>query len=369
MLDQRLTKLAEHLLTYSLELQENENLMIELRGEGHPLVKELIKAAYAKGARPFVKYVDHGIQRELLKGTTTERSAILNKWQEPIWRDIQKVVTINGHINDSEMADVPVEKRRIHQAGIKPSYDYMVSNTRWTVISYPTPAMAQAANMPTDTFFDYYFHVCLLNYQQMHDAFVPLKQLMDETDKVRITGPGTDLSFSIKGISSIICAGKINVPDGEIYTSPVRDSVNGTITFNASTPYQGTKFSDIQLTFEKGKVVLAQSNDTKRINEIIDSDAGARYIGEFAISVNPYIQHPMNDIYFDEKIDGSFHFALGQAYKNADNGNRSTIHWDIVSIQRPEYGGGEIWFDDVLIRKDGLFVHEALLDLNPERLR
>lgn len=369
MLDPRIVILARNLLEHSVRLQEKDNLMIEVRGKGLPLAKELIKQAYEKGAYPYVEILDPTIQRALMMGTSEERASNLRNWNEPKWKEIQTNVVINGFTNDSEMSDVPVERRRTQQKALKPINDYIVSNVRWVLLNYPTPAMAQNANMSTEAFEDFYFDVCSLDYQKMHEAFLPLKALMEKTDKVRITGKGTDLSFSIKGIPAVICSGEANIPDGEIYTAPVRDSVNGTITYNASTQYLGTKFENVRLTFENGKIVAATANNTERLNEILDSDEGARFVGEFAIAVNPFILHPMNDILFDEKIAGSFHFTPGQAYENADNGNRSTVHWDMVNIQRPEYGGGEIWFDDVLIRKDGIFVLDELKGLNPEQLK
>ncbi len=228
--------------------------------------------------------------------------------------------------------------------------------------------MAQAANKPTDVFEDFYFNVCCLDYAKMDKAMDPLAELMNRTDQVRIQGPGTDLTFSIKGIGSQKCAGKLNIPDGEVFSCPVRDSVNGTLAYTAETVYRGTIFSDITFTFRDGKIIEATSSDTVKLNEILDSDEGARYIGEFAIGVNPYITAPMKDPLFDEKICGSFHFTPGQAYEETDNGNRSQVHWDIVCIQTPEYGGGEIYFDDQLIRKDGRFVLKELDPLNPENL-
>lgn len=369
MLDPRIVKLAENLLNHSVRLQEKECLLVEVRGEGHTLAKELVKQAYAKGAYPFVRLIDPAVQRELLMGASEERAAYMRKWEEPMFKDIQAFIVINGPINDSESSDVPVERRRAHQKVMQPLNDYIVSEIRWTLLNYPTASMAQSANMSTEAFEDFYFDVCSLDYRKMQEAFQPLKELMDKTDKVRLTGPGTDLQFSIKGIPSIICAGEANIPDGEIYTAPVIDSVTGTISFNAATSYLGTRFENVKLRFENGKIVEATANNTERLNEILDTDEGARYIGEFAIGVNPYILHPMNDILFDEKIAGSFHFTPGRAYENADNGNRSQVHWDMVNIQRPEYGGGEIWFDDVLIRKDGLFVLPELAGLNPENLK
>ncbi len=229
---------------------------------------------------------------------------------------------------------------------------------------------AQLANTSTEEFEDFYFNVCNLDYSKMSKAMDPLKTLMDRTDKVRIVSPGTDLTFfSIKGIGSVKCEGHRNIPDGELYTAPVRDSVNGTLSYNTTSVYKGTVFENIVFEFENGKIVKAASNHTDKINDVLDSDEGARYIGEFSLGFNPYILHPMKDTLFDEKIDGSLHFTPGQAYKEADNGNRSNVHWDLVLIQRPEYGGGEIYFDDVLVRKDGRFVLDELAGLNPENLK
>jgi aminopeptidase len=144
----------------------------------------------------------------------------------------------------------------------------------------------------------------------------------------------------------------------------VKDSVEGELTFNAPSIYQGTAFDGIQLKFKRGKIVEASSNETKKLNKILDSDTGARYIGEFSLGFNPRVFQPMRDILFDEKIAGSFHFTPGQAYEEADNGNRSQVHWDMVSIQRPDYGGGEIYFDGKLIRRNGEFLPKQLRSLN-----
>ncbi|WP_232697952.1 aminopeptidase [Brevibacillus daliensis] len=369
MRDPRLETLAKNLLHHSAKVQEKQVVKIEIRGEGIALAKELVKEAYAIGAYPFVEVLDMQLQRELLLGASKERSEIQKKWSEASKGDIHAMVVINGSNNDSETSDVPHEKLNIHRKIMKPVNDYITTSVNWVLLNYPTPAMAQNASMSLTAFEDFYFDVCTVDYQNMHKAFIPLQKLMDKTDRVRLVGPGTDLSFSIKDIPSVICAGENNIPDGEIFTAPVKDSVNGTITYNATSQYQGTKFDNVSFTFKDGKIVEATSSNTGKLNEILDMDEGARYIGEFAIGVNPYVLHPMNDILFDEKIAGSFHFTPGQAYTDADNGNRSVVHWDLVNIQRSEYGGGEIWFDDVLIRKDGLFVLEELQGLNPDALK
>lgn len=368
-MDPRLEKLAHNLINYSVSVQKGDNVVIDVRGDGAPLARALVKEAYKVGAYPHVRIFDPTIQRELNLHTSEERAGFMKKWEEPMWRDVQAYIAIMGFPNPFENVDVPRETLMAHAKTFKPVTDYLINNVRWVGLNYPNTANAVKAKMSTEAFEDFYYDVCLVDYEKMNRAFQPLKELMERTDQVRLVGPGTDLTFSIKGIPAIICSGEKNIPDGEIYTAPVKDSVNGTISFNATTHYLNTDFDNIKLTFENGKIVEATANNTDKLNEILNIDEGARYIGEFAIAANPYILHPMNDILFDEKIAGSFHFTPGQAYEDADNGNRSQVHWDMVSIQREDYGGGEIWFDGVLIRKDGLFVLEELKGLNPENLK
>jgi aminopeptidase len=258
---------------------------------------------------------------------------------------------------------------RLYSKIIRPVQDYRVNKTRWCVLRWPTPSMAQAAGMSTEAFENLYFDVCTMDYAKMSRAMAPLEKLMGKTDRVQLKGPGTDLTFSIKGIGAKKCEGTRNIPDGEVFSCPTKFSANGVIQFNTPTLYAGTKFENVRLELQDGKIVNATANHTRRLNEILDTDAGARYIGEFAIGFNPYILNPMCDILFDEKIAGSLHFTPGQAYEDYGNGNKSAIHWDMVLIQRPEWGGGEIWFDGKLIRKDGLFVPKELKALNPASLK
>ena len=240
--------------------------------------------------------------------------------------------------------------------------------TRWVALRYPTPSMAQSAGMNTEDFEDFFFKVCNMDYRRMSRAMDPFQQLMEKTDRVRIVGPNTDLRFSIKGCGAVKCDGSCNIPDGEVYSAPVRDSVEGYITYNTPSLVDGFTFENIHFEFSKGKIVKATANDSRRLNEILDTDEGARYVGEFAFGVNPYINRVMNDTLFDEKIGGSIHFTPGNCAMGCHNGNKSQVHWDIVLIQTPEWGGGEIYFDDALIRKDGRFVLPELTGLNPENL-
>ena len=371
MKDPRITLLAKNLINYSVNLQKGEKVLIENFGIQTELVTALVQEAYAAGGFPFVSLKDHQVDRALLMGAKEEQYEMMANYEAKVMKEMDAYIGLRAGNNISEQADVPSDKMAIHgrTIGKKVHRDIRVPKTKWVVLRYPTQSMAQLAKMSTEAFEDFYFDVCNLDYGKMSGAMDSLVELMDKTDKVRITGPGTDLSFSIKGIKAIKCAGEMNIPDGEVYTAPVRDSINGVISYNTPSPYQGFTFENVKLTFKEGKIIDAKANDTERITKIFDTDEGARYVGEFAIGVNPFIQTPMQDILFDEKIDGSFHFTPGQCYEEASNGNHSDIHWDLVNIQRPEYGGGEIYFDDVLIRKDGIFVIPELEKLNPENLK
>ncbi len=370
MIDPRVTKLAQNLVNYSVSLMAGEKLLIEVSSVKNELVKELIKAAYEAGALPFVSVNSSTYNREIISSCSEEYVKLMAKYSIARMEEMDAYIGIRDNDNASEMSDVPSEKMNIYSKYYSHPvhHELRVNNTKWCVLRYPNPSMAQLAGMSTESFENLYFDVCNLDYSKMATAMAALVDIMDKTDKVHITGPGTDLTFSIKGIPSISCAGLMNIPDGEVFTAPVRDSVTGFISYNVPSTNDGFTFENVRLEFENGKITKATSNDTKKMNDIFDKDEGARYVGEFALGVNPYITKPMNDILFDEKISGSFHFTPGSCYKEADNGNDSSEHWDLVCVQTHEYGGGEIWFDDVLIRKGGLFVLDSLLCLNPENL-
>jgi aminopeptidase len=310
----------------------------------------------------------------MLQAATPEQVELMASVDRQRMERVDAYVGLRGSHNIAEESDVPRERMDLWEKGyVNPVHmEVRVAKTKWVVLRWPHPAMAQAAGMSTEAFEDFYFRVCAgVDYAKMARAAKPLVDLMDKTDRVHITGPGTDLRFSKKGIPTKPCTGDRNIPDGECFSCPVKESVEGHIQFNCETLYRGTVFNRIRLAFKAGKVAEATADSadaTKKLNEILDADSGSRYIGEFAIAFNPFIERPMKDILFDEKIAGSFHFTPGQAYDTYGNGNKSQIHWDMVCIQRPDYGGGEIRFDDKLVRKDGLFVLPELADLNPDRL-
>ncbi len=373
MKDPRVGKLAEILIGHSTQVQPGEKVLVEAYDIPDDVVTAVVDTIAKAGGLPFVTVKRNAILRALYQNASEEQMRLTGELEQARMAAMDAYIGIRGSENSTELSDVPDEKMKLYRTlWWNPVHSQTrVPHTKWCVLRWPTPSMAQQAGMSTEAFEDFYFDVCTFDYGKLGPVIEPLKALMNRTDRVRLTGAGTDLRFSIKDIPTIPCTGSANIPDGEIFTAPVRDSAEGTIAFNTPTIYQGTAFEGITLKFEQGKIVEATSagNTGTALNEILDSDEGARYIGEFSLGFNPYVLQPMRDILFDEKIAGSFHFTPGGAYDEAFNGNRSTVHWDMVFIQRPEFGGGEVYFDDVLIRKDGLFVPEDLLPLNPENLK
>ncbi len=372
MTDPRMKKLADLLVNYSCALKPGEKLLLEAIDVPNAFTKAVVESAAQAGGSALVLLKSNEINRSLMLHGSEASWGLTADVEKLQMQNVQCYIGARGSNNVSEVSDVPAEKQKVYESSVwkKVHSEVRVKKTRWVVIRWPTSAMAQMAEMSTEAFEDFYFNVCTLDYARLSKAMQPLAQLMNKTDKVRLKGPrDTDLTFSIKNIPAIACDGKANIPDGEVFTAPVRDSVNGIIHFNCPTIYRGTTHNDIRLVFKNGKVVQASSSNGEKLNEVLDTDDGARYVGEFAIGVNPWCTKPMKDILFDEKIAGSIHFTPGACYDEASNGNISAIHWDMVMRQDPEVGGGEIWFDGVLVRKDGLFVADELLVLNPERLK
>ncbi len=369
MTDPRYAKLAKLLVEYSTGLKKGDHVLLDLIDVPDEFGIQLLRAARAAGAIPVLEARHTRLQRELLRHTDQHHAALTRDLELFRMKKVQAYIAVRGSANANENADVPSDRMALFSRIMRPVLNYRVGKTRWCVLRWPTPSMAQGAGMSTEAFEDLYFDVCTMNYRKMAHAMVPLERRLKKADRVEIKGPGTDLNFSIKGIGAKMCRGDRNIPDGEVFSCPVKNSVNGHIQFNTPTLYSGTKFENVFLEFKDGKIVNATSNNTRRLNEILDTDSGARYTGEFSMGFNPYILNPMCDILFDEKIAGSLHLTPGQAYEECDNGNRSAVHWDMVLIQRPEWGGGEIRVDGELIRKDGLFLPKDLKPLNPANLK
>ena len=369
-MDPRYNALATNLVNYSVALKKGERVLIDAYDVPDEMVIALVRAVRARKGIPHVQINSARIGRELLMGVTEEQINFQAKHELARMKGMDAYVALRGANNIFETSDVPSKRMQLAMKKMRPVQNWRVGKTKWVVLRWPTAAMAQQSMTSTESFEDFYFRVCCMDYSRLIPGEKALKRLIDKTETVHIKGPGTDLRFSIEGLEAIMSIGLRNIPDGEVFTAPVKDSVEGVISYNVPCVYQGVSFDNIRFEFAKGKIVAAScSGNQRQLKAILDSDPGARYIGEFAIGVNPHIMEPMRDTLFDEKIAGSFHFTPGQAYEGvADNGNRSQVHWDITCIQRKDYGGGEIWFDGKLIRKDGIFVPKSLHKLNPDYL-
>lgn len=372
-MDPRVTKLADQLVNYSCAVKKGERLLVECFGfDALPLVHEITRLSTKAGGILFTNIRHDRITRQFLHAAEEEQIKAQARYDLIRMKEMQCYIGVRGIPNTMEMGDVPVEKLRLWNKHYNEPVHMKtrVPKTRWVVLRWPNDSMAQNARKPLYAFEDFYFDVCTLDYAKMSRAMDPLKSMMESTDQVQLTAPGTDLTFSIQGLPAIKCDGHVNIPDGELFTAPVRKSVNGTIRFNTRSLFEGTVFENITLSFKHGKITQAEAGpNTERLNAILDRDTGARFLGEFSLGFNPYIEDAMLDTLFDEKIAGSLHLAIGNSYDECPNGNKSSIHWDNVLIQRPEYGGGEVLFDGKVIRKDGVFVPKELKGLNPDKLK
>ena len=372
MVDPRITKLAEVFARHSTQLTADDCVLIHAFDIPDEAVAEFVRVFQATGAKVAVRLESNLVRRQLMLGMSETNAAIHADIEKHEMERMTAYIALRGTENYAESGDIPGATtamwQRVYATPVV--FQTRIPKTKWAVTRWPTPGMAQQAGMSTPAFEKFFFEVCTVDYTKMDRAAQPLKELMDKTDQVKITGPGTDLSFSIKGSGSVPCSGGCNIPDGECFSCHVPGSMNGTVQYNTVSLFQGTEFKDIRFVVKNGVIVTAEAGaNTQKLNDILDTDEGGRRFGEWSLGYNPYVLHPMKDTLFDEKIAGSFHLTPGNAYEGpGGNGNKSAIHWDIVCIQRSEYGGGEIHFDGKLIRKDGLFVLPELDGLNPDKL-
>ena len=365
-MDERIEKLSKTIVDYSIKVKENDRVLIQYEdSKCNPLVKKLIDDICEVGAIPIPRLYDEELECRIREKVSDAFIDELVKSKQYDVDNFDCFIRICYNKNEYESKNIDLDRRKKMGNAIKEIDDIRINKRRWTLLNYPSELDAYKAGMTTEEFYNYSMDVMNVNYKDMYESIKPLKELYEKTDKVHITGPGTDLTFSIKGLPAIPCCGTANIPDGELYTAPVRNSVNGIITYNTKSPYRGKVFNNVSLEFKDGKIIKATCDgDEEALNDIFNTDEGARYVGEFSMGFNPMIKEPIGDILFDEKIMGSLHFTPGTCYDDCDNGNKSSVHWDLVLIQREDHGGGEIYFDDVLIRKDGKFVLDELKHLN-----
>lgn len=372
-MDQRNVQYASQLVRYCREVKPGEIVLVDTR-ESTPveLVQAIMAEVFAVGGFPYPLRRNERLVRETLKWANKDLFSFMAACDLQLIQQSQHCIRFRDFENIFSLCDLPASQMKLfNEFYNKPVLGEITTHDNWTLTRYPTPGMAQLFNMSFEQLEDFYFQTVLLDYSKMAKAVQPLKELMQRTKMVRITGPGTDLAFSIEGIGVIECVGKINIPDGECFTAPVRNSINGTLHYNTRTVSKSGKvFEGVWFEFIEGKIVASgcRVGNPKELEEILNTDEGARYIGEFALGLNPYITKTFGETLFDEKVGGSFHFTPGNAYSTADNGNKSAEHWDIVCDQSADQGGGQIWFDDNLIRQDGIFVPDALQGLNPKNL-
>lgn len=368
--DPRVEQLAQVLIRHSLEVRPGDRVFLEAMDIPPEVTALLVRALADAGALPLVETRHNQVLRALYRAGTEAQMQLIGELELARMKSVDCYIGLRGGPNATEFADVPEDRMSLYRRlwWTPVHSDQRCTHTRWVVLRWPSPSMAQSAGMSTEGFEEFYFRACCFDYARMELAVRPLQRRMEQARRIRLTGPGTDLTLDKGEIPVIPCVGRRNIPDGECFTAPLRDRVAGTIRFNTPTTYMGRPFEEVSLTLRDGKIVEATASDSAALNAILDSDEGARYIGEVSLGFHPHILEPMRDTLFDEKIAGSLHFTPGNAYAVADNGNRSQVHWDLVLIQRPEFGGGEVWFDGELVRKDGLFLPDDLQGLNPDRL-
>lgn len=372
-MDGKWQRLAKILVNYSTRVQPGEIALVHCIDEvPEELVDSLLAEIFAAGGQALI-WLDNKSYLKQLINNANERA--LTVFMEDRLAEIKKVQVV-FHLfcesNVCEFSNIDAERKKFYLKLNRPISDWRCNKTKRVLTCLPSKAAAQLANMSTAEFEKFYFDVCLgVDYPAMAEAMDILVQKMQATDTVKIIGPNTDLSFSIKGIPAIKCPGKENFPDGEVFTAPVRDSVNGWIGFNTPTSYGGNQYDGIELRFANGQIIdcKCQVGSIKKLNEVFDTDENSRYVGEFALGINPRVTRAVGEILFDEKIAGSLHFTPGSCYPEASNGNDDcAIHWDMVLRQTADCGGGSIYFDGELIRQDGLFLGDLAV-LNPENLK
>ncbi len=351
-MDIRIEKIAKILVDYSTEVKENDRVLIRTSPLAKDLALEVYKQCLLKGAYPWIRCELPG-QTYIFYKYANEKQL---KWfPEHEYEEIKRTdvyILIAGEHNTRELTNIDSSRISLRMKVLKPILDYRVEKTRWVIFDYPTEALAQEAEMSLEEFKDFVFNACLLDWREMSKRLNIIKDKMKKVDKVRIVGEKTDLEFSIKGRNIIVADGKHNMPDGEVFTSVIEDSVNGRIFFDMPAVKMGQIVENIYLEFKNGVVVRYNAEKNKHfLEKMINTDIGSKRIGEFGIGLNYNIKRAVKNILFDEKIGGTIHLALGRGYKETGSKNDSAIHWDLIKDMRKK--GSKIYFDDEIVFEDG----------------
>ena len=361
LIDPRVTKLAELLVGYSVKVQPGDRVMIRFGFLAQPLLYEVYRLCLEAGAAEVVFQPDLGEDDMLeifFKHSNKEQRSTLPKLYDYLIHNVDVFMILDAPRNTRNLSKIDADLQTEYYGTLRPITRWRVNETRWTFVQYPTEALAMDAGMSLNDFADFLFAACNeVDWAAKQKEQQKLVKIVNGTKTVRIVGKETDLSMRIEGRKAEDASGENNMPDGEVFTSVIEDSAEGHIYYSFPAILYGMAFNDVRLKFEKGKVVEAtSSNNQAQLNKILDTDEGARRLGELGLGNNFAIKEFSNNILFDEKIGGTIHLALGNSYENNEGLNESAIHWDMVKDLRD---GGELYFDDQLVQKDGKW----LLDL------
>ncbi|MDF2520141.1 MAG: hypothetical protein K0R84_769 [Clostridia bacterium] len=355
MKDVRVEKLASVLLNHSLKVKAGENLVIRAYYNAKPLVDEVYKQGIKAGLNVFTHVLISEHTKFFMENATEKQFENVNKFLEAAYEQADAFVVIEAPDNVKHLSKVSSEKNMRHNKAASPLIK-KITNKRWVMTNFPTHSFAQEADMSLEEYEDMLFDATLVDYKQMDREMDKVVEIFDKAETIRIVGKDTDLTFSIKDRKGIKCSGANNIPDGEVFYAPVTNSANGHIYYEFPAIKYGIQVDGIRLEFKDGKVVKATADKNEEfLNKMLDSDEGARYLGEFGIGMNLGIQKFIKNILFDEKIGGTIHLAVGNAYEESGGDNRSVVHWDMIKELRVD---GEIYADGKLVQKNGSFIYE-----------
>jgi len=351
MVDERIQKIATLLIDYSTKVKEGDRVQIRTDALGRELALELYKCALLRGAYPWLRTELPGSRYVFYKYANDAQLGFFPDYELAEIKNTDVYISIGAPSNLKELSSIDPARIGARMKALKTISDWRVEKTRWVIFYYPTEALAQEADMPLQEFEDFVFNSCLIDWKELSKKLQRLKEAVDSTDKVKILSPNTRLEFSVKGRNSVAANGDKNMPDGELFTSVVEQSVNGYIGFDIPAIWQGNVVEDVTLNFEQGRITNAKASKNQAfLEKILETDEGSKRIGEFGIGFNYNITKSVKTILFDEKIDGTIHLALGRGYKETLSQNESAIHWDMVKDLRKD---GEVYFDGKLRMKNG----------------
>jgi aminopeptidase len=366
MVDSRIEQLADLLVNYSTAVTKGDRVVIQSSTFAEPLLKQIYINVLKAGGHPFIMTSFPEIDELFYKYAAEEQIKYIHKPTELIYETYDVRISIIAESNTRSLANVdPAKTVMLQQARSGLMQTFMRRSAsgelRWVVAPFPTRALAQDADMGLLEYEDFVYKACLPDekdpvgyWKYFSNRQQKIIDWLKGKKEIHVTGPETDLRLRVEGRIFENCDGRLNMPDGEIFTGPIEDSVEGKVYFSYPAIYNGREVDGVRLWFEHGRVVKATAEKNgEYLNKTLDTDTGSRSVGEFAIGTNEGISRFTREILFDEKIGGSFHMALGSGYPETGSKNESAIHWDMICDLRH---GGEIHVDNILMYKNGKFV-------------